>query len=130
MAFQQLLQDDIYEAEEVLYKTIKGLKKYDYKNDLQRIEEEKDEGYNFDEFFNGFIEVYSSIFYVNEEHMLGDDEEFMNDLCILISHLKFIKYRIRKKQKQSKEYETGHKMGVNVLSPLIYYHQFIFSENE
>lgn len=130
MQFQQLLQDDIDEAGEVLYKTIRGLKSYDYTPDLKKIREEKDEDYNFDEFFRGFVEVYTSIFYLDQEKMYDNETEFLNELCTVITHLKFIKYRIHKTKTLTKEYEIGHKMGFNVLAPILQYHHFIFSKNE
>ena len=118
--FKELLEEDILQAEEMLYSTIKYLKEYNYDNELTVIRKENKKT---DIFMSGFMDVYSSIFYLDEEKLNRDEFEFMEDLSVLITNLKFIKYKLKRQQDIDPMYEKGHIIAFNIISPLIYYYE-------
>jgi len=102
------------DSEEDYIKTlIRQIKEYDYSEDFKMIE--KQESKKTQKFFDGFLDVYISIFYIDEEDM-------ENTLPIFVSHILFLRYKINKqKDKLDKKYSFGYTIGMNMISPVLQY---------
>lgn len=114
---------EVNKAKSFLFDVIIQIKEYNYNKDLVKINNTDNE--DMDEFLNGFMDVYISVFYLNENDLFDDHEGFLTGMDIFISYLFLNKHNIQQETHKSDSYMLGHQVGINVVSPILEYNNIM-----